>query len=490
MKIRILIFIAVVTPVLALLSCAKADTITYEIFTPSVALGEPLSAEDFVEITSGTAAVSTGYPVSTAKVGNHAVVVTVTPEEGSPLFINCTYTVASPVITEIKAELGDPLPSASDYLNRDMLYSDFGIENADELYSVSYETAPVEGVLGTQSLTLRIDSMTFDVSLTVDDTTPPRADPVSMILTNGMHSPTPDSFVAKVHDASEVTLSFAEEYDFSYPHDFDVSIILTDACGNTTVITANVHCLIDKEPPVLTIDGDLYVTIGKTVSYKGGVTATDNSGDPTLKIDNSAVDLNTKGVYEIVYTATDKAGNSTTAVRRLFVVEELPPEESEVLSLAQNVYDKYIATREGMTKYEIARAIYDWCYHSIIFDMKGTDRSLGPIKLAYDGFSTLKGDCYTYMITAKYLFLIADIPTVEVTRLRYEGESHHFWLLVDVGDGWYHFDATSRSTGKGTDTFMLTDQEVADFCTRFNVPHYFRFQHDAYPERATDSYFD
>lgn len=490
MKIRILIFIAIVTSMLMLFSCAGPDAITYEISSPSVALGEPLSAEDFVKITSGTAAVSTGYPVSTAKAGSHAVVVTVTPEEGSPLFVNCSYSVASPVITEITAELGDPLPSASDYLNRDMLYSEFGIENADEFYSVSYETDPVEGVLGTQSLTLRVDAMTFNVSLNVQDTTPPEADPVSMILTNGMHTPTPDSFVGKVRDASEVTLAFAEEYDFSYPHDFDVSIILTDACGNSSVVTATVHCLIDKEPPVITVEGDLYVTIGKTVSYKGGVTATDNSGDPTITIDNSAVDLNTKGIYEIVYTATDKAGNSTSVVRRLFVVEELPPEESEVLRMAEDVYNNYIVTREGMTKFEIARAIYDWCYNSITFDMKGTDRSLGPIKLAYDGFSTLKGDCYTYMITAKYLFLIADIPTVEVTRLRYEGESNHFWLLIDIGDGWYHFDATSRSTGRGTDTFMLTDEELAEFCTRFNVPHYFRFQHDAYPERATDSYFD
>ncbi len=490
MRFRILIFIAVILPVLALLSCTGSGKVAYEISTPSVALGQPLTAEDFVKITSGTAAVSTGYPVSTAKVGTHAVVVTVTPQEGNPFFVNCSYTVASPVITEMTAELGEPLPAASDFLDRALLSEAFDIENADELYSVSYETAPEEGVLGTQSLSLRVDAMVFDVTLHVKDTTPPEADPVSMILTNGMHTPTPDSFVARVRDASEVTLAFAEEYDFSYPHDFDVKIVLTDTSGNETVITATVHCLIDKEPPVLTIEGDLYVTVGKTVSYKGGVTATDNSGDPTLTIDNSAVDLNTKGVYDIIYTATDKAGNTATAVRKLFVVEELPPEESEVLRLAQEVYDNYIVTREGMTKYEIARAIYDWCYHTIIFDMKGTDRSLGPIKLAYDGFSTLKGDCYTYMITAKYLFLIADIPTVEVTRLRYEGESHHFWLLVDVGDGWYHFDATSRSTGRGTDTFMLTDQELADFCTRFNVPHYFRFQHDAYPERATDSYFD
>lgn len=490
MKIRILIFIAVILPVLALLSCAKAPGITYEISTPSVALGEPLSAEDFVKITSGAATVTTGYPVSTAKVGSHAVVVTVTPEDGNPLFVNCSYTVASPVIEELTAELGEPMPSPSDYIDKELLKNQFGIENADGLYTVSYETAPVEGTLGTQSLRLRVDSMTFDVSLTVKDTIPPEADPVSMILTNGMHTPAPEDFVGKVRDASEVTLSFLEEYDFSYPHDFDVKILLTDTSGNETVVTASVHCLIDNEPPVLTVEGDLYVTVGKTVSYKGGVTATDNSGDPILTIDNSAVDLNTKGVYEIIYTATDKAGNTTTAVRKLFVVEELPPEESEVLAMAKDVYDKYIVTREGMTKLEIARAIYDWCYNVITFDMKGTDRSLGPIKLAYDGFSTHKGDCYTYMITAKYLFLIADIPTVEVTRLRYEGESNHFWLLVDVGDGWYHFDATSRSTGRGTDTFMLTDAELADFCTRFNVPHYFRFQHDAYPERATDSYFD
>lgn len=324
----------------------------------------------------------------------------------------------------------------------------------------------------------------------------PTASAVSLFVVNGAALPDAEDFVTNVTGEGEVTAEFAEEYDFSYPHDFDVRVILSDCEGNKTEVVAFAHCVVtDTTAPMLNVGEDIYVTVGGSVSYKADVTVSDNSGDDiSLSIDNSEVDLDSVGAYTVLYSAVDNAGNEATEERIIYVTEELPPSEDEVLALAKDIFEneiinsKYVKDPEN--KYDVAYGIYKWCYKKITFDLAGTDRTKGPLKLAYDGFTTLKGDCYTYMITAKYLFEIAGIDTVEVTRMRYEGESNHFWLLVDVGDGYYHFDATTRTTGKGTDTFMLTDAEVAEFCERFNVPHYFRFDKTAYPARSVISYFE
>ncbi len=332
------------------------------------------------------------------------------------------------------------------------------------------------------------ENKSFYAPIETENEALPTADPISLFVVEGME-PTPEDFVMNIEGEGEVTLAFAEEYNFTYPQDIEVTVILTDEAGNENEIDAFARCVVvDDTAPTITVGGDIYVTVGNAVSYKSDVTVTDNTGDEIkLNIDNSDVDTDTVGEYKVIYSASDRFGNTREVIRRVFVVAELPPSRDEVLSLAKEIADKII--KDGMTDFEKARAIYDWCYKKITFDLAGTDRTLGPDKLAYDGFTTLKGDCYTYMITAKYLFEVVGIDCIEVERLRYEGESHHWWLLVDVGDGYYHFDATTRLTGKGTDTFMLTDDEVAEFCTKFEVPHYFRFDHDAYPERATVSYF-
>ncbi len=490
MNFRYMVLLLALGVIAVLFFACSSPLPEYEVSSPTIALHDPLFAEDLVKIVHGSADVSTATQITTDTLGLNATVVTIKTDDGKELFVNCTYTVVSPLIESMTLELGSDAPDAVEWLDTDTLTSLYGIRDPESFYVLEYESAPDLSTAGTHTVNLVVGTAVLPVTITVTDTVAPVGEPVSLVITNDSGAPSASDFVTNVIDESAVSVSFAETYDFSYPHSFPVTVILADSSGNTTSVTATADCRVDTEYPVISVDGDLYVTVGNAVSYKSGLTASDNAGDPTVTIDNSAVDLHTKGQYEIIYTATDAAGNSTSVSRRLFVVEELPPEEADVIALAEKVYYEKILTREGMTKYEIAYAIYDWCYHKILFDLRGTDRTLGPIKLAYDGFTTLKGDCYTYMITAKYLFDIAGIPTVEVQRLRYEGESFHFWLLVDIGDGWYHFDATSRSTGRGTDTFMLTDAELAAFCTRFNVPHYFRFDHSAYPERATDSYFD
>ena len=93
------------------------------------------------------------------------------------------------------------------------------------------------------------------------------------------------------------------------------------------------------------------------------------------------------------------------------------------------------------------------------------------------------------MAVSKALLQAAGIPTVVVERDRHEDETRHYWLLVDIGDGWYHFDSGSRSMAPQFEAFMRTDAELQWYRDNYQE-HYYRFDPDAYPERGTDSYYD
>ena len=45
----------------------------------------------------------------------------------------------------------------------------------------------------------------------------------------------------------------------------------------------------------------------------------------------------------------------------------------------------------------------------------------------------------------------------------------HYWSLVDIGNGWYHFDATPRKGGG--EFFMLTDAEIERYSKSHGNSH-------------------
>ena len=52
-----------------------------------------------------------------------------------------------------------------------------------------------------------------------------------------------------------------------------------------------------------------------------------------------------------------------------------------------------------------------------------------------------KGDCYFFFAAQKLLLQRLGIPTIDCEKI-YDGDSHHYWLLVSVdgGKSYYHFD--------------------------------------------------
>ena len=91
--------------------------------------------------------------------------------------------------------------------------------------------------------------------------------------------------------------------------------------GNVTVKKGAAAA--DKTPPVISIIGELNVTIPKGASYTDkGATATDNVDGALNAVATGTVNTAVVGMYTITYTATDAAGNKATAIRTINVISD------------------------------------------------------------------------------------------------------------------------------------------------------------------------
>lgn len=243
----------------------------------------------------------------------------------------------------------------------------------------------------------------------------------------------------------------------------------------------------DTTPPTV-IGSDFEIKLGDSVSYRKQITVTDDCDEnPTIAVDNSAVDLDTPGVYPVVYTVTDSAGNSTVLTLQMTVVKEIIPAPTEdyVLDQAEQILQQIAGG--AMSDLEVAYSIYRWTKYNIGY-LDSSDKTTWLVG-AFDGFTNRRGDCYTYYAVAKALLTAAGIDNVDMVKYRTsETQSRHYWLLVNVGGGWYHFDATPY-VYKNANFFMVTDQELATWDAKYYKGAH-NFIDEGIPARATDSIQD
>ena len=223
----------------------------------------------------------------------------------------------------------------------------------------------------------------------------------------------------------------------------------------------------DTQAPVIAGTKNLEVYVEGTVSYKSGVTVTDNvDAKPALDIDNSQVDLTKPGVYDVTYTATDASGNATSVTIQLTVKEK--PEnfvDPEVIyAKADAILEKFI--RDDMTDREKAEAVYVWTRRSVHLTYgsapKGFDHENADwLQTAYQLLNkdVVKGDCFFFFAVQKLLLQRLNIPTIDCEKI-YDGDSHHYWLLVSVdgGKNYYHFDNVWSK-----ELCLVTDQQLDAF---------------------------
>lgn len=456
---------------------------SYRTAEPEIDQCGTLTAYDFIVNTSSSELVASfdGDAPASDVPGEHPATVKVRGLGGYEKTLTLTYTVKRAFCSDVTVEAGDSVPGVGD-----IALTEDAARGAKLVFPGG---EPDMHKPGSCEAYIEKNGCRIPVTVRISDTVPPTAEPRFVTIENGDAEPVPGDFVENITDATDTVCTFAGQYDFTQPAEFDVVITVADAVGNTATVISHADCNVDSEPPVIEGLDDMYVTVGDSVAYKSGVSVSDNSGgNVKLDIDAGGVSVEKAGEYTVTYTATDEAGNKTEAQRKLYVIEKSPPSRDEVMAAMRKVYDKYVDTRPDMSKYDIAYAIYRYAHDNIHYVNGGVDKS-NYLIAAMDGIEKLSGDCFTYMSVAKVLFEIADIPTIVVERDRHEGESRHYWLLVNVGDGWYHFDATKRRTCPEFETFLRTDAELMWYRENYEE-HYYRFVSDAYPERGVDSYYD
>lgn len=226
----------------------------------------------------------------------------------------------------------------------------------------------------------------------------------------------------------------------------------------------------DTEAPVILAD-DIFVTAGSTVSYKKAIRFYDNLDsvdELTLDVDNHGVDLNTVGDYPYTATVTDRNGNAATAgaVVHVLAAGSEVADIDEVNALADQILADI--TNDSMTPKERLRAIYDWIQDTMHYE--GDSQEEDVVLAAYTGFTEHTGNCFTYMAQAKFLLTQAGIDNLVITKVVPEGRtdiSTHYWNIVNIGEGWYHYDCTPRRNRR--DFFYITDAELKEYSDQHAV---------------------
>ena len=272
--------------------------------------------------------------------------------------------------------------------------------------------------------------------------------------------------------------------EFIYPDSF-----IAQPSVPSTPSTPSAPTTTDTEAPVILGAQDLTVYTGGTVSYKTGVVVTDNVDvRPFLTIDNSKVDLNKPGVYPVTYIANDAAGNRSSVTIQLTVLAR--PEgyvDPEVIyAKADAILAQFI--RPGMTDREKAEAVYVWTRRSVHLTYGSAPAGFVHeeadwLQVAYQMLNkdVPKGDCFYFFAVQKLLLQRLNIPTIDCEKI-YDGESHHYWLLVSVdgGNSYYHFDNVwSKSL------CLVTDAELDAFSAAIES-HPFNRNPSLYPATPTE----
>ncbi|MBQ5425869.1 MAG: transglutaminase domain-containing protein [Pseudobutyrivibrio sp.] len=291
-----------------------------------------------------------------------------------------------------------------------------------------------------------IGKMTYHSTLHVQDTTAPvvtlAEESIEMYTT--ATAPTAADLVESVIDASNCTIDFKEPYDFTKEGKFDAVILVTDEALNTTESTIPCTVVEDVTPPEITGVEPLTVSQGDAISYKKGVTVTDDKDDnPTLEVDTSLVNPDKRGTYKITYTATDAAGNTSEKTTTIKIVSAKISEATEetVYAKADEILSEIIT--DNMTQLQQAKAVFDWVVKNITYsETAGIDDLLSA---AYKGMYYRVGDCTVKQKTAEVMLNRLGIKNMEIEKIR--DTRGHYWLLIDVGEGWYHYDPNLQLDG-------------------------------------------
>ena len=217
------------------------------------------------------------------------------------------------IVSELKVEAGRESISANEFRKEDK-----GIE----AQFVSDLTAVDLKVPGTYPVKVQYKNKTYDCSVIVEDTTAP-VGAVRNVSVYSNQTLKPEDFFTAITDVTPVTIAWSPEPDLTQEAQTLITLTLTDAAGNRSEYEAVLSVFVDNGQPQLTGVAPLFTYIGKEPDYLKNVSAMDDR-DVALEIvvDDSQVDLNAVGTYDVVYSVTDAAGNTTSVPTTLTVTDD------------------------------------------------------------------------------------------------------------------------------------------------------------------------
>ncbi len=309
--------------------------------------------------------------------------------------------------------------------------------------------------------------------ITVVDTTPPAVRLRENAKPYTLH-PVAASQLFEATDMSAVRIGWIETPDWDKAGEQTVRVRATDRFDNETQFECTLTLSEDTEAPVLYGVVNRTAYVGEPIAYLAEVYAED-AVDGRVKVTvQSEVIPDKAGSYKVVYTATDASGNSTRAECKYKLVNATVSEE-EVRALAQAVLEKIVT--DDMVTAEKLKAVFDYVRGHIGY--VGSSDKTDWRKEAARGFKTGKGDCFTFYAVTRALLDELGVEYMSVTRKG--GSTRHYWVIVNIGTGWYHYDPTAAPRHHHK-CFMWTNKQC-------QVKSYFwRYEKANYPDIATEPF--
>lgn len=427
--------------------------------------GELPSAEQFVTDIKDAAECSITWAAEpdVTKYGLQTVKLLLTDQAGNKTEVAAELMIPN-AKTSLTIEAGSKTPTAEQFL-----ISDNG--QISIVSGMEFDTNTV----GNYPVVLMADGMEVEATVFVVDTTPPSVT-AKNVTTYLNKEKTAEQFISQIEDKSEVQISYLTEPDWSIEGSQTVTLLAVDTFGNQTEVQAKLTIQRDTEKPDIQVS-DIDVVIGSNISYKKAANYCDNidtKEELTLIVDRAAVDTSKVGTYTVTYIVTDCSGNSASATGKVNVLAEEPlwADEAKIHAKADEILASILT--DDMTLKEKAKKIYRWIKNNVgyISHSEKGDYMRG----AYEGLFKKQGDCFVYASTAKELLTRAGIENMDIVKGTVNPS--HYWNLVNLGEGWYHFDTTPRKDK--SEFFLLTDAELEAYSVAHKDSH--NFDRSLYPQ--------
>lgn len=392
--------------------------------------------------------------------------------------------------TEIRLEAGDELPDASEVVGKKDAKYEYDEEKIDISVPGEYTIYIVYGGNRRQA-----------IKLLVVDTKPPKAAPKNLSVHVGGVMPEAADFFDKIVDATKVTASFSEPLPTSLGS-HEIKIKLKDAADNKSTFTVTMNIIEDTEAPQFTyVPATVYGVVGQGISYKEGITYTDNCFGARLEVEDGDVDTKKAGKYTVVYHLIDAAGNRATATAEVVITD------AAIDAAKLNEKIGQIAAENGMSRNlsreELCKKIYEYindpthgrdeARFKYVGDSNDPTRSDWR-REAWLGLQNGEGDCYTYFALSKAFFEYFGFENMDIERTKGLTSDTHFWNMVNIGTAsaprWYFFDAT-RFAGHfgegGNNGCLLTLSQLKSYVPNASGygNNYYAFDASSYPSAQT-----